>query len=195
MKTIALLLSLCLPFCFAEEPIAQIVTLEPAPKVFKFFSNNGHQEWTATAFAVSEHRLLTAAHTFGFTTRKGYGKHFILRDGRFEEVTIVSIDYGKDVCVLQNERSCASWYELAPDSKHGGVIAAEGFAGDARTSSVTTGNWKKSSKRLDTDGGIRSGMSGCPMTDSQGRVVGMGVNGDDQKTHAVTVETLKEFLK
>lgn len=191
MKNVFLIAILCCPV-FAVDESTQPVDHQAELKTFKLYTNDGAKEWIATAFVVSSNTLLSAAHPFKKTAKTS--RHFILRGGKFEVLRLLKIDFDKDIAVLESDSPFNASYSFAPNSKEPGVVTALGFPWQSRELKAISGRWKKSSKWLDTDRGILDGMSGCPMLNAAGDVIGMGCKGDDT-THSVPCEALSKFLK
>lgn len=178
VKILTALALICLSACGAET-------------TFKLYANDGKDEWTATAFAVGPTTLITAAHTFEHTARKGVGKTFILRDGKLERVSIEKIDYDADICVLS---SAPNTDYLAFASSERGDVVARGFPGSSKTMSEVASVVHKVGKWVEIKSPLVFGMSGGPLVNGSG-VIGMYSNGNKDKTRFVPVEKILEFLK
>jgi S1-C subfamily serine protease len=161
-------------------------------KIFKMYSNNGKDEWCATAFFYTETRLLTAAHTF----KKGGTRHVIIKEGRTVVVKLIKIDYKADIAVLECSEKNATCFEFstAIPSK-GEQVSALGFCQSDHFLTDLKETVKSVGKKIDCKPDGVDGMSGCPLVDSSGKVVGMLVSGWGGTSHSVKAETLKAFIE
>ncbi len=161
-------------------------------KIFKLFTNDGKNEYCATAFFVSETRVLTAAHTFGHKTTK----HFILRNDKLVPMRLIKIDKHTDIAVLECDEKNAAFYEFspAPPSK-GEQVDAIGFVMNDRFLTDLKETVKSVGNKIDCKPDGTDGMSGCPLVNSGGQVVGMLVSGWGGTSHSITAATLKAFVE
>lgn len=153
-----------------------------AGEPYKFVVNNGKQEWAATAFYISQTQLLTAAHTCA------HGQNtFIVRDGKITRVRIAKVDYKADIALLDCDVACADPYVL---TRHG-TIKIDGFPGGKPL--TTTGVVKQ----IEVTAALPAGMSGSPLVDEGGNVIGMGVMRDGKKhpCYAVPSDALLKFIE
>ncbi len=161
-------------------------------KIFKMYSNNGKDEWCATAFFVSETRLLTAAHTF----KKGGHRHVIIKEGRTIVLKLVKIDYKADIAVLESSEKNATFYEFSSATPaKGEQVSAIGFCQSDVFLTDLKETVKSVGNKIDCKPDGVNGMSGCPLVDSNGKVVGMLVSGWGGTSHSITAVTLKAFVE
>lgn len=158
---------------------------EPVEKTVKFYANNGTKEWCATAFFVTPTQLLTAAHTLAHTSKNV----FILRHGKIERVRVVKVDYNLDAALVECDVPNAEHYALSDN----GVVKAVGYAHEERALTTNPGIVTQ----VEASALLVDGMSGCPLVNSSGVVVGMGVSGDERKhpCYAVPSDALVKFMQ
>ncbi len=141
--------------------------------------------YTATAFFIDTHRLLTAAHTF-----KHAQQPFLIIDGQEVACRVVKVNYDKDVdCVLlETDYTSQTVCQLSS-----GVVIA-GFPGEFKELKLQSGGGVP--KVFKSDNHIIDGMSGCPLF-INGVVVGMGVRhtwgNSPASCEAIPVATLRRF--
>ncbi len=160
-------------------------------KIFKIFTNDGQKEYCATAFFISETRVLTA-HTFNHHT----DRHFLMINGKLITARLVKIDKHADIAVLESEQKNATFFILSDTlPSKGEQVNALGFMHEDRFLTDLP-EMVKSAKDDDikcTPDGV-NGMSGCPLVDSSGKVVGMLVRGYGSNSHSIPSHTLKAFV-
>ena len=174
--------------------ISNIALAVESDKIFKLYTNNGKDEYCATAFFVSETRVLTAAHTFKHKTFN----HFILRNGKFISIKMVKIDKHADIAVLECsvEDKNNSFFELntaLPDE--GSQVGAIGFKMEDKFLTDLKETVVSIGERIDCRPDGVDGMSGCPLVDSSGRAIGMLVTGWGGTSHSVKASDLKSSLE
>lgn len=176
MRLSILLLALSVSLFSAED--ANVV------KIYSFAGDakKGH---CATAFFVSPVRLITAAHTFSF----GGTNHYIKVAGDSIPVTIVRIDYEKDICLVEAiHYENKTWYTL----QRNGVVLLKGFRKEER---VQSDEGVSRGERLYTDNQIIEGESGGPLVNETGQVIGMGIAGHGKhECVSVSSDTICKFL-
>lgn len=179
---------LCAPVFSSDEPQPKVA---PVPQnVFKLVSVDGAQRCRGTAFFVSDDLLLTAAHNL----RDAATTRYILRNGKQVAISIVKVDFKLDVAVIRCAEKNPTHYTLAV---HGGTTVI-GFLGHDTTATITT----SSLAQLLTKNKCLEGMSGCPVVNEAGNVVGMGIRRDsnDMETwssscYAVPSDVMLEFMQ
>jgi S1-C subfamily serine protease len=155
-------------------------------KVVKLVTRKDWKEqWTATAFFISPTRLLTAAHTFAKSNDQ-----WIVLDGKEVHCHVVRVDFKKDIAVLESDKRSSDFYRLAAKivvkgfPLGGALVEASGYIDDKRVHSKIY---------------FSNGMSGGPVEDENGCVIGMGVQGDSEKgddaCKFIPASILAEFLK
>ncbi len=168
---------------------ASLFSAEPLVKVC---SVGGGMTYSATAFAVESGVLVTAAHTFEKTVKNG--RHFVWRNGVKEPVLILKIDFSQDICVLKTESVNDTCYILAAGAP-GDAVTITGFSGNERTVTTKNGLCTKKKKYLETDFSSAKGVSGGPIFNASGAVIGMCVQSDDNKTKCVPAEKIMTFIQ
>lgn len=177
MKTILSAVLIISAIAFSAESDSRVVKLVTR--------KDWKQQWTATAFFVSENRLLTAAHTF-----KNSNDQWIVIDGKEIRCKVVKIDFKKDIAVLESDARASAFYRLS--SK----VFVKGFplGGDL----VKSGGFIDD-KRVHSKAYFANGMSGGPVENESGEVIGMGVQGDSESgsdaCRFIPASALAEFLK
>ncbi len=129
------------------------------PTIFQI--SNGKR--VATAFYISPTKLLTAAHTF-----KGdmATPMTLVRDGKIVTCALIKIDTDKDIAVLETTEPNADFLTL---DKYG-TLTTIGIDQNGKVVKSTV-----NSTRHKTDNVCSPGMSGCPILNGDGKVVGMGI--------------------
>lgn len=175
MKKIIFLILLALPAFGTETDINKVV---------KIFTSSARKSYCATAFYISDNQLLTAAHTFG----KGSLNPRILKDGVIIHVRLIKIDYNADIALIETDVINTDHYVLCSNGK----ITAVGFPGDDRKVNLSAGRMIQ----LQSDNALPAGMSGSPMVNESGVVVGMAIQSDDGRRQCFCVpsDTLLKFL-
>ncbi len=183
MKTLLLVLALIsTPLLRAEEKPAETVALEPQ-KVFKLVAKKGHETRTSTAFFVAPNQLLTANHAV-----KDMAELWLEKDGRSVAVRVVKCDGKADIALLECEE-VNTYYQIES-------LKVIGFPkGGALSASVATASDEKLRLKADST----PGMSGGPVVNASGEVVGMivqhGSGNNYSVCKAIPASTLEKFLK
>ncbi len=166
-----------------------ISSAEESAKVVKMVTGDGQHEWQATAFYISPTELLTAAHTF----RNHTSIHLIVKDGRTIPCTIKKIDFERDICLLECSEKSEAFYPLL---RHGKVTAV-GYEDQHRAQTESPG---QTASQFKINLRCVPGMSGCPLVDEGGYVIGMGVKHGafgkkETECTAISSDALAMFLE
>ncbi len=159
---------------------------QPPVSIFKFLTNDGRKEFSGTAFFISETRLLTAGHMF----THGTSHHFIRKGGRNIPARLIKLDTKLDVALIEVDEKNADHLTLLRTNP----IMAIGFIADDETVSMKPG--VQPVDDVFTNNIMKPGMSGCPLINAMGLVIGMGVRGNDKdKCHSVPADVLINFVE
>lgn len=168
----------------------QLQAADPRPedvqRIVHVLTNNGKSEWMATGFFVSDTWVMTAAHTF----REGHLNAFLTINGQNTRVKIVRLDFDKDMCLLESPVPNATFFAIQQNR----TLRAVGFT-DEQLHDVPG---HSEAKELVTTNPIKRGMSGCPLINETGEVVGMGVRDNSFKKdrcYSVTADNLNAFIE
>lgn len=164
-------------------------------RIVKIYNNNGIKEWWATAFFISEDKLLTAAHTFN-TEFKGIYQYILVNENKIT-VEILKIDFEADIAIFKYSGKNSSYFEIKKEypKKHE-MVDSIGFKKKEKILSTIHEEIKKIKKDIiecEPDG--IKGMSGCPLVDVDGKVVGMFINGNEKTSYFISGIILLNFLK
>lgn len=137
------------------------------PGIYRVRVFGRNNDWTATAFFISETKLLTAAHTFG----KGYKRVVIFVDDKEVECKVIKKDSDEDVdaCLLETIDYKSPKFCTLSDG-----VKVMGYPGEHSKPITTTGG---KLEKLRTDNTLLPGMSGAPLMVGN-LVIGMGVASD-----------------
>ncbi len=154
-----------------------------------------------SGFSYAEKRILTNYHV----VRSEPSPKVVFSDGSVENGHVVAVDASRDLAIIQvaKETDWLSW--LDEEYRTGEEVLALGFPyGGYVDGEVTANQTTVSGFRYDrstntsyaqVSGGIIEGMSGGPLIDMCGRVVGVNVKGADSAFGlAVSARTAQEFI-
>ncbi len=186
MKMIVICLSLLFPIIIATEAGPQLDLPVETEKVFRLIvRGTGNTEWHATAFFVGPTTLMTAAHTFAKANQP-----VIVKNGREVVCRIAKIDKKIDICLLECDE-VNEYYSITTAPR----VIGFPFKMASETHTAVT-----DSSRLYFRARFVPGMSGGPLVDQAGFVIGMGVEHNmlknkESSCKAIPASVLAEFLK
>ncbi len=173
MKLIFMLsLFLSMPSLVAAESVPAVAKVTEQA-IYPIVVRGEKNSYNATAFFIGPTKIVTAAHTF----KKAKSENtFILKDGQKIPCTVLSIDTKVDCAILECSQPNATFLTL-----YDPVFHNSGWVENDSTRSFETDQSdgiQSLDNKVRTNNTCKPGMSGCPMQDDQGRVVGMCVATD-----------------